>query len=146
MEQVSRTSRPLGVTIMAVLLGIEGILEIILGIVAVVALVALGQHVSGSGHHTTGATIDVVGAVIGSIPLVIGLVTLIFSIALWTLRSWAYWAVVIFEGITVLYHIVEIVRPTPSHSLTSVIAGMVIPVIILLYFLIDSNVRHAFRV
>lgn len=146
MQQRAEVRRPRGVTIMAVLLGIEGLVEVLLGILAIVALVALGNHVSTSGHHVTGAALDVVGGVIGSIPLIIGLITLIFTWALWTLRSWAYWAVVIFEGITVLYHIIEIVRPSPDHPLSSVIWGMIIPVIILLYFLIDSNVRRAFRV
>lgn len=146
MQQVTRAPRPLGVTIMTILLGLGGLFELILGIVAVLAIVAVGQRVTGGGHHTVGATIDVFGAIIGSIPLIFGLVTLFFTWALWTLRSWAFWAVIIFEGIVVIHHIIEIIRPAPGHSLAGIIAGMIIPVIILLYFLIDGNVRRAFRV
>jgi uncharacterized membrane protein (DUF2068 family) len=135
--------RPLGVTIMAVLLGIEGILELVVGILALLAILALGRTIVVHGHVTTSRIVDVVGSVLAGFPIVIGLLTLIFSIGLWTLRRWAFWATVIIEVGSLLIHALQF---TQHHiAAGTIVTGMIIPVIILLYFFIDPNVRRAFH-
>ena len=138
---VSRT-RPLGVTIIAVLLLIAGVLELLLGGLTLVGVFAVGHVITVHGHPTTAHVVDALGSVLGVISLVIGLVTLIFAWGLWTLKNWAFWLVVALEAFSLLRHLFEFTRP--DHSTVSIVLGMILPVVILLYFLLDSNVRNAF--
>ncbi len=142
MENAMVRRRPLGVSIISIILAIQGIFELLLGIFAVLAIFAAGHAISGSGHTTTGTVVDVLGGTLGGISLVIGILTLIFAIGLWTLKRWAFWLTVIIEFISLVRHALEFTHPTTST--TSIILGMVIPVVVLLYFLVDSNVRNAF--
>ncbi len=135
--------RPIGVTIIAILLWIESVLEIVGGILIIVGAFALGHAVSGSGHTTTGTVLDSVGIVVAVIPIIIGILTFIFAVGLWQLRAWAFWLTVIVEIINVIRNVIQLIQP--SHGSTGlIIANMVIPVLILLYFVVDANVRKAF--
>ena len=142
-ETVSR-QRPIGVTILSVLLGIQGIVELILGIVALVVVFAIGHTIVVHGHTTIGHVVDALGGVLGVVSLIVGLVTLLLAWGLWTLKSWAFWFTVIIEVISLIRHLLEFA--SPNHSTVSIVIGLILPVVILLYFLVDSNVRRAFRV
>ncbi len=141
---MERRQRPTGVTIMAVLLGIEGLLELIGGIIIIVAANSLSRTVISHGHKSIAHFVDALGVGLGSVFLVIGVITLLFFFGLWTLRRWAFWAVVIIEGLTLLWGILALVRHIGTTA--GIIAVIIIPVIILIYFLVDANVRRAFRV
>ncbi len=99
--------RPLGVTIIASLLGIEGILELLGGVLILVGIFAVGRAISGHGHTTTGNVVDVLGIVLAIIPLVDGLLTFIFALGLWFLKRWAFWLTVIIEVISLVRHGLE---------------------------------------
>jgi uncharacterized membrane protein (DUF2068 family) len=142
--QEGRQQRPLGVTIMAVLLGIQGLVELIGGILLIVAANAASRNIISHGHTTIAHIVDTFGVALGGVGIVVGLITLFFVFGLWTLQRWAFWAVVIIEGLSLLRSILELVRHTGST--TGVIIGMILPVIVLLYFLVDANVRRAFRI
>jgi hypothetical protein len=75
------TSRPLGVAILAVLVGIFGILLIIGGIL----ILALGVTSSVIGAGFFGET----GIVLGAIVLIVGLIILGVALGLYHLRLWA---------------------------------------------------------
>lgn len=141
--ELSSRQRPLGVTIMAILLGIQGLIELIGGILLIVGANSLSQRIISHGHTIIAKFVDTFGVALGGVGIVVGLITLIFVWSLWTLQGWAYWAVVIVEGLSLLVSIVELVRHTGTTG--GVIAGMILPAIIFLYFLIDPNVRRAFR-
>jgi hypothetical protein len=76
-------SRPLGVAIVAVLIGIFGILWIVLGALVVAAL-SVGT-LSGELPHVFGLT----GIVLGAVVLVVGLIILGVALGLWHQRMWA---------------------------------------------------------
>jgi hypothetical protein len=59
MENAMVRRRPLGVSIISVILAIQGIFELLLGIFAILAIFAIGHAISGSGHTTTGTVVDV---------------------------------------------------------------------------------------
>jgi uncharacterized membrane protein (DUF2068 family) len=62
---------------------------------------------------------------------------------LWLLKRWAFWLTVIFQVISLLRHGLEFTQAThPPVAL--IVAGMIIPAVILIYFLVDPNVRAAF--
>ncbi len=135
--------RPLGVTIIAILVGIGGILEILAGILILVGIFAIGHAITVHGHTTISHVVNALGVVLAIIPLVIGVLTLIFAMGLWFLKRWAFWLTVIFEIISLIRSAFEFTQP--DHSpVALIVIGMIIPVVILLYFLLDRDVRAAF--
>ncbi|MBV8694827.1 MAG: DUF2127 domain-containing protein [Chloroflexi bacterium] len=142
-ETVSR-KRPLGVTIVAAVLSIEGIVEIIIGIIALLAIFALGRVAATHGHNIVHNAVDVIGIILGGYFLIAGILKLIFAVGLWALQRWAFWLTVIIEVISILGSAYQFTRP--GHNVVGIVLGMIIPVLILLYFFVDSNVRAAFRI
>src|SRR5947209_6845110 len=82
MQNVTTTKRPLGITILSVLMFIQAILEIILGVFAFI----------GSTFRD-----PLVGLLVGWVPLAVGVLLLILAWGLWTLKPWAYWGTLILE-------------------------------------------------
>ena len=109
--------RPLGVTIIAILVAIGAIFEIIGGL----ALLAIF-------------------APVGIFALIIGVVSLFVAWGLWTLKPWAFWLVVIVEVIHLVQAILSLGR---GQSVG--IGDVIFPIVILLYLFLDRNVRAAFR-
>jgi len=118
-------SRPLGVTIISILLGINGVLLIIVGLTAVLA-----GGVTGAGFIFF----------VGWIPLIFGILSLILAWGLWNLRPWAFWTAVILEALSVINDVFGLTNNGSRH-----IGDLIISLIILLYLLLDRNVRAAFR-
>src|SRR5437588_13023586 len=73
MQSMTR-ARPLGITIISIILAVEGILGIISGIVLLGAVGTLGI-----------------------ITLILGVMHLVLAWGLWTLKTWAFWGTVILE-------------------------------------------------
>ena len=118
-------SRPLGITIIAILLFVVGILGLLGSILGLAASI---------GHPV------VIGLLIFG--LVLSVLELVLAWGLWTLRSWAFWATVIIEALSVIQGIIAL---TQGASLLSVLISLIIPIIILVYMFVDRNVRAAFR-
>ncbi len=127
MQNVSTARRPLGITIIAILLFIQAIVEIVGGFFSFF----------GSLIHD-----PLSGLLLGWIPLVVGVLLFILAWGLWTLRPWAYWATLILEIVNIVLHFFGL---TQTHSLFAVISGGIISIIIVIYLLVDGNVRRAFR-
>ena len=138
-----RRHRPLGVTIIAVIVGIEGILEILAGVLILLAALAASHAISSHGHTTIAHVVDVVGVIVAIIPLVLGLLRFIFAAGLWLLKRWAFWLIIIVEVITLARQALEF-TPASHPPVALIVLGMVIPVVVLLYFLLDRDVRAAF--
>lgn len=145
-QTVSRRSRPLGVTIISIILAIQGIFELIIGIIAIVAGFAIGHAAAVHGHTTVRTIIDAFGGVLGIISIIVGLLTLLFAWGLWTLKRWAFWLTIIIEVISLIRHLLDFAHSNNSTGIVGLLIGIALPVIILLYFLVDPYVRRAFRV
>ncbi len=128
MQNVTTTKRPLGITIIAILLFIQAVIEIFVGIFAFI-----------------GATLanPLAGLLLGWIPLAIGIVTFIVAWGLWTLKPWAYWVTLILEIVNIVINLFSFGQP--NHSVFGVISGGLVSIIIVIYLLVDGNVRRAFR-
>jgi len=142
MQNTLPHARPLGVTIIAVLLIIAGIAEILIGVLTFAGVFSVAHVIAVHGHHVTASVLDTLGGILAGISILIGIVTLIFAWGLWTLKTWAFWLVVALEVFSLVRHLFEFTRP--DHSTTAIVLGLVLPVVILLYFLVDPNVRAAF--
>ena len=133
--------RPLGVTIIAVLLIIAGILGLIFGGLALAAAFTLGHTLDVHHHATTSTVVDTLGVILASIPLILGLLALIFAWGLWALKRWAFWVTVALDVLFLLRYLLEFAR----HQLVATgIVGIIISVAILIYLFADPNVRAAF--
>ena len=130
MQNVSTMRRPLGITIIAILLFISAVIEILGGLSSVM------------GAPPTGTLSDVL---LGWFPLILGIIELVLAWGLWTLKSWAYWATLLAEIVIILVHFFGFLGLPRTHSVLAVISGGVISILIVLYLLIDRNVRRAFR-
>jgi uncharacterized membrane protein (DUF2068 family) len=127
MQNVSTARRPLGITIIAILMFIQAILEIIFGFFSFF----------GSIIHN-----PLSGLLVGWVPLVVGILLFILAWGLWTLRPWAYWVTLIFEIVNIVLHFLGY---SQTHSTFAIISGGIISIIIVIYLLVDGNVRRAFR-
>jgi hypothetical protein len=127
MQNVTTTKRPLGITILSVLMFIQAILEIILGVFAFI----------GSTFRD-----PLVGLLVGWVPLAVGVLLLILAWGLWTLKPWAYWGTLILEIVNIVLHFLHYGQ---SHSIFAIISGGFVSIIIVIYLLVDRRVRRAFR-
>ncbi len=126
--------RPGGVTLVAVLVCIQGIFRVF------IAFLFLMGALLGGWALTTSSVI--VGLIAGILVAIVGLVTLYFAWGLWTLKRWAYWATVILMAIDLLGSVFEFTQPITG--VWTVWGGVIIPVAVLIYFLVSPGVRKAF--
>jgi uncharacterized membrane protein (DUF2068 family) len=120
--------RPIGVTIIAILLGIQAIVQIIFGILIFVSTTALAP---------------ITGLFVGWIPLAVGILLFVLAYGLWTLKPWAYWVMLVLEGLNILLNLFNLSQP--NHSIFGILSGGLLSIIIVIYMLVDRNVREAFR-
>ena len=127
MQNVSTTKRPLGITIIAILLFIQAVFEIVTGIFSFIGRII---------------TNPLSGLLVGWIPLVVGILLFILAWGLWTLKPWAYWVTLVLEIVNIVLHFLGYGQ---THSILAIISGGIISIIIVIYLLVDGNVRRAFR-
>ena len=84
----------------------------------------------------------VVGVIAGILAAIVGLVTLYFAWGLWTLKRWAYWATVILMALDLLGSVFEFTQPITG--VWTLWGGVIIPAVVLIYFLVSPGVRKAF--
>ena len=136
--------RPTGVTIMTIIIWIEGVVELLAGIGFLVLAITVGNSIVVHGHRTAGHIVNATGILFSSPLIIIGLLTIIFGIGLWTLKRWAFWAVIVIEALTLLYNVLQLVQHRISGF--GIVTDIAIRAIILIYFFVDPHVRAAFRI
>ena|SRR2546425_55824 len=127
MQNVSTSRRPLGITIIAIILFIQAVFEIVVGIF------------SFFGHLITN---PLAGLLVGWIPLAVGILLFILAWGLWTLKPWAYWVTLVLEIVNIVLHFLGYGQ---THSTLAIISGGIVSIIVVIYLLVDGNVRRAFR-
>jgi hypothetical protein len=130
-QEVIRTmrKRPLGITVIAILLFISAVIELLGGI-------------SVLGSPPTGTLSD---ELLGWFPLAMGVIELVLAWGLWNLKPWAYWGTLVMEIVNILIHFFGFLGLPSTHSALAVVSGGIVSILIVLYLLIDRNVRRAFR-
>ena len=125
-------SRPLGVSILAILLALQGIFEIGYGLFMMtstfISVVSFGNMV-------------MVRQVSPWAFLLSGVLALLLAYGLWTLQKWAFWVTVILEAINLVGGALALFT---AYNPEAVLLSMVIPAVILIYFFADAHVREAF--
>ncbi len=135
--------RPLLITIMALLLALQGAVWLVLGVLAFIGVITNGKI------DVLGAASDITSLDVLSVTwLVSAVAALFFSWALWTLKRWAFWATLIIELGNILAGTLLLIRPNPlyPYSLGEIVVSMIIAIIVLVFFLVDAKVRQAFGI
>ena len=94
-------SRPTGVTILA-------ILELIAGIILVIGAVAIGAIASMGGHSMFGVMVSAIGGFIAAILVILAMLSFIISGALFSGKRWGRTVVIIFSIIDLILNAVSI--------------------------------------
>lgn len=130
-----KRSRPLGVTILAVLAGISGIFSLMGGI----TLMALGPAISSAmmqqGAPGMSGFFGGMMAILGVVLLLMGILNLVVAWGYWTGQEWAWVLGVILGIIGVIMGIIQITQGG--------IIGLVINAVIL-YYLFQPHVKEYF--
>jgi len=132
MDTYDDRPRPLGVTIIAAILGISAILAILLLIFGLNRVSRLGL---GAGMTPT-TSLALLGA------LILGFFEVALAWGLWTLKLWAFWTTAIVEAIRVIFGLYVVFFL--HDAIVAGILSLIIPVIVLVYLFADRNVRPAF--
>jgi hypothetical protein len=127
------TARPMGITILAVLSAIGGVLTILGGI----ALIGLGGV---AGASSGSAALFGMGAIFGLLLLVSGIASLAFAYGAWTLQPWAWTLGVALQIISLALSVLTIVG---GGDISGQIISIAIAAIIL-YYLMQPTIKAAF--
>lgn len=127
-------SRPVGISIIAVLLGIQGALEVVYGLLALM---------KAPGYVISYSSVSMVVVVSPWALIVSGILALLLTYGLWTLRGWAFWTVVVIELLNLIGGTIALFS---YYYPGAVLVAMVIPSVILIYFFVDRNVLSAFNI
>ena len=120
--------RPTGVTILAILEIIAGIL-MFLGAAGMMVLASIGGTVP-----IAGIVFGVFATIMALVLVILGIIAFILAYGLWNGKGWAWWLTIIFSVISIIVNIL---------SLPGGIIGIIIAVIIL-YYLTRPHVKEFF--
>lgn len=125
-------NRPFGVTLLAILAVISGILSICGGLGSFFSF-GLGLVGSLLGIGEAG------GLGSGLYGLIWGIVTILLGIGLWNLHRWGWLGTIFFQAINLLYALLAIFTPPHVPWISAVIS------VIIIWYLTRPAVRAAFR-
>ena len=126
-------ARPMGITILAVLSAIGGVLGLLGGI----AIIGIGGLAAAS---TGSAAFFGLGAIWGLLILATAIASLVFAYGAWTLKPWAWPLGVALQIISLVIAALTVVS---GGDVSSQIIGVVISAIIL-YYLFQPNIKAVF--
>ena len=79
----------------------------------------------------------------GLTTFILGILSIIFSIGMFSLARWAFWAAVVIAAINLIDS--AMILAQTHFASWGHIFNIAVSLLILLYFLLDANVRAAFR-
>ncbi len=130
------TERSGGVTFIALLTNISGLFSIV---TALLGLFGLLSPNSQAGHATPPAEIAVM-----IIHLLLGVGYMIVASGLWRLRRWAFWAAIAISVLLIANFAFEFWQRYLATPIT--VGGLLLPIIVLLYFGLSRSARKEFGV
>ena len=134
---MSGMARPTGVTVIAILSFIGGILAILAG----AATTLLGGLIGAATDSTVGGVFGGLFAVIGIVILVVGIAYIVAGYGLWRLRPWAWLVALVLSIVSLVFTILGIVGGGglgASQIVSLAVAGVII------YYLNTPEIKQAF--
>jgi hypothetical protein len=123
-------ARPTGVTILAILAAIGGVLGLLAGIFAL----GIGGAVAASGGALGGLV-----SVLGIVAIVQGVLALAFAYGAWMLKPWAWTLGIVAFGISLVLAVIGIINGDFTGQILSVVIAVAV-----LYYLFTPQVKAAF--
>ena len=131
--------RPRGVTIIAILMALQGVLLFLISAIGfLVFLAAL------STNHASPLTSVIIVSTLGIVLLFVSMLSLLVAWGLWTLKRWAFWFTVITQLVSLLSSVGLLIQ-TGNSTTTATTSNIIFAIVILIYLFADRNVRPAFR-
>lgn len=132
--------RPLGVTIIGVLMAIAGIVMIIAGIssMALAPLIPMAAESQDLGMGISSAMLGGFAVASGAIMLALGIASLLIAYGLFKGRSWAWTAAVVLSIIGIIMSVVSTVTGNFGSIVSLIINGVII------YYLYRPHVKAYF--
>ena len=138
--QITVRHRPIGISIMAILAFLFGLLITLLGALFIVGGAAVSNSVSSSFGLLVGGALAVLGAIV----LLFGLLYIVFAIGAWKLKGWAWWLGLIGSVLFILGGIASYSAASSAGTSTGgSLVSLVVAVVIFVY-LVTPGVRRAF--
>ncbi len=133
-----RSTRPLGVTILAVITAVGGVLGAVVAVAVLVGALSFSDIAAGAGYSGSAISSTAGGLLTGAYAVL----ALVFAYGAWTLKPWGWLLGLVIFGIGGL-----------SDLLAGVVGVMAIPNVIIdvliaalvIYYWLRPNVRAAFR-
>ena len=150
--QITVRHRPIGISIIAILGFLIGLLVVLFGAVFVIVGIVGGSDISTSLQNSLGTTFSTdAGGAVTAIFVVIGIIFGLFgllgiglALGLWRLKRWAWWLEIILVAIAALGSISSISAANTNGTSTSgPIVELLVAVVIFIY-LLTPGVRRAF--
>lgn len=133
-------SRPTGVTILAILAAIGGVLGLLGGL----AIIGIGGLAGGFIGGAAGAAIGGLAVIGGLIVLVLAVLELVLAYGFWNLRPWAWQLGVILAAVQIVIAILGVLRIVFYQDIGGAIISIAISGVIL-YYLNQAEIRRAFN-
>jgi hypothetical protein len=154
MQQPMKKQRPFGITILAILAILLGLLFLVGGVIAMAGGNFLGALMSsavtdagatGADANVVGAAVGAMGTILGIGVVVAGLLYLLFGFGAWGLKGWARWLGIIASLLSLVGVGLPILQGLPGGLQLSgtQIAELVVPALIFIY-LLTPGVAKAF--
>ena len=137
---MTQQQRPMGITILAVLAFIGGILGICGGLSGIVGASFLGGLAASVGASNATALGGML-VVYSIIALAFAVVDLVFGFGAWTLKPWAWMLGMVLFGLNIVFQLVAVIAGWSTFGgvlISLVIAGVII------YYLLTPDVKKAF--
>ncbi len=129
------TTRPQGVTVIALLALLQGIVGALMGFLWLQIVSLFDQ-----GNGAMSSLMVMMAEARGWLLIVLALMYIVFAAGAWNTRGWAWWVGLPASLVTILYLVNVLLR---GASVLVVVLGLIVPVIILLYLLAPAG-RQAF--
>lgn len=133
-------SRPLGVTLLAILSLLSGIWGVIKGLLWLGIGGAISFGLSAAAHPVAGALVGILAVVLGVIALITGVFALIFAFGAFGLKRWAWSWGVWTHGAIVLWNLLAALGPSrlAERWVTLAVSGLI------LFYLTTPAIKRAF--
>jgi hypothetical protein len=146
----TNTKRPIGVTIIAILVIIGGISSIVGGLAAIAfaGIVSMSSTETGSNAAIDIGSLSIIPLVLGIILLIIGIIYLAVSYGLLKGKGWAWIVTIVVTIIGLIMQIISaVITGLASSSIETAIVTHIIGIIIsgiIIFYLYRPNVRAYF--
>jgi hypothetical protein len=138
------TARPTGITILAILAVVVGVLNIVAGLGFIAGAPLIPDLAVGTVAEDISGSLKSIALILGVAWIVVGAVQFAFAYGAWTLKPWGWMLGLVIEGSSIL---LTIIIGVMAGNLVATLSVSLVPLavsIIIIAYLLSAKVRSAF--